>query len=72
MQHTSQLRATTCHDVSLDTQGVLMLNNVMTVRQSEANSHKNQGWENFTDAVIRHLNRREGPGCVISLVLTKF
>ncbi|KAF0695556.1 Aste57867_13596 [Aphanomyces stellatus] len=34
-------------------QGVLMLNTVLTVRASEANSHKKQGWETFTDAVIR-------------------
>lgn len=36
-------------------QGVLMLNNVMTVRQNEPNSHRKKGWEAFTDHVIRVL-----------------
>jgi len=34
-------------------QGVLLLNTVLTVRQSEANSHRKKGWEKFTDAVIK-------------------
>lgn len=42
-------------------QGVLMLNTVLTVRESEAHSHKKQGWETFTDEVIRHLSAREEP-----------
>ena len=37
-------------------QGVFLLNAVLTVRASEANSHRNQGWENFTDAVIKLLS----------------
>nr|XP_039248855.1 uracil-DNA glycosylase-like [Styela clava] len=37
-------------------QCVLLLNSCLTVRAKEAGSHKNQGWEVFTDAVIRHLN----------------
>lgn len=37
-------------------QGVLLLNTVLTVREGEANSHRKQGWEEFTDAVIRSLN----------------
>lgn len=42
-------------------QGVLMLNSVLTVREGEANSHKNQGWERFTDAAIEKLaEKREG------------
>lgn len=41
--------------------GVLLLNAVLTVRASEPNSHKDQGWEKFTDAVIRSLNERETP-----------
>jgi uracil-DNA glycosylase len=36
-------------------QGVLMLNAVLTVRAHQANSHKNFGWEEFTDAAIRIL-----------------
>lgn len=34
-------------------QGVLMLNSVLTVRKSEAFSHANRGWEEFTDEIIR-------------------
>lgn len=36
-------------------QGVLMLNACLTVRQANANSHANKGWEQFTDAVIKQL-----------------
>ena len=36
--------------------GVLMLNTVLTVRAHEPNSHRNQGWEEFTDAVISALS----------------
>jgi uracil-DNA glycosylase len=39
-------------------QGVLMLNTVLTVRAHEAGSHQKQGWETFTDAVIRSLKGR--------------
>jgi uracil-DNA glycosylase len=39
-------------------QGVFLLNTVLTVRQAEANSHKKQGWEPFTDAVIRLVSER--------------
>jgi uracil-DNA glycosylase len=42
-------------------QGVLLLNAVLTVREREPNSHKNEGWEEFTDAVIMALNEREKP-----------
>ena len=42
-------------------QGVLLLNATLTVRASQAGSHQNKGWENFTDAVIRKLSYdREG------------
>lgn len=37
-------------------QGVMMLNAVLTVRAHKPNSHKNMGWEQFTDAVIRTLS----------------
>jgi len=42
-------------------QGVLLLNNVLTVRQAQPNSHKTCGWEIFTDRVIMELNNRENP-----------
>jgi len=38
--------------------GVLLLNAVLTVRAHQANSHKDHGWEQFTDAVIAWLNKR--------------
>ena len=37
-------------------QGVLLLNACLTVRQGEANSHQNKGWERLTDAVVRHIS----------------
>lgn len=37
-------------------QGVLLLNNVLTVEAHKAGSHRNKGWEVFTEAVIRHLS----------------
>lgn len=37
--------------------GVLLLNAVLTVRSGAAASHQKKGWERFTDAVIRTLNR---------------
>ena len=40
-------------------QGVLLLNNVLTVREGLANSHRDCGWENFTDAVIKKLNESD-------------
>ncbi|XP_061907290.1 uracil DNA glycosylase a isoform X1 [Entelurus aequoreus] len=42
-------------------QGVLLLNAVLTVRAHQANSHKDKGWETFTDAVVQWLsNNQEG------------
>lgn len=37
-------------------QGVLLLNSVLTVEEARAASHQGQGWEKFTDAVIRVVN----------------
>lgn len=42
-------------------QGVLMLNTVLTVRAHQANSHRGIGWEEFTDATIRVLNEQDRP-----------
>ena len=42
-------------------QGVLLLNNVLTVRAHEANSHKDCGWETFIDRIVIELNKRETP-----------
>ena len=41
--------------------GVLLLNTVLTVRAGSPNSHKGQGWEIFTDNIIRKLNERPQP-----------
>lgn len=38
-------------------QGVLLLNATLTVRQAQPGSHQNQGWEEFTDAIIRAVDR---------------
>jgi uracil-DNA glycosylase len=38
-------------------QGVLLLNATLTVRGSEPGSHKGEGWEKFTDAIIRAVNK---------------
>jgi len=40
-------------------QGVLLINSVLTVREGLANSHKNKGWEKFTDAVIDKINTQK-------------
>lgn len=42
-------------------QGVLLLNTTLTVRRGQANSHKNCGWTDFTDQVIKILNNRDNP-----------
>ena len=41
--------------------GVLLLNTVLTVREGNPNSHKDCGWQWFTDEVIKKLNEREKP-----------
>ena len=42
-------------------QGVLLLNSVLTVEQGIAASHRDRGWERFTDAVIRLANAKPDP-----------
>ncbi len=39
-------------------QGVLLLNSVLTVEMGSAASHRDRGWERFTDAIIRNVNER--------------
>lgn len=42
-------------------QGVLLLNSILTVHEGKSLSHKNKGWEKFTDAVVKSLiENREG------------
>ncbi len=40
-------------------QGVFLLNAVLTVRQGEANSHREKGWERFTDATIKAISDKK-------------
>ena len=42
-------------------QGVLLLNTVLTVRSHRPYSHRKQGWEQFTDAILSYLDRRPEP-----------
>ena len=49
------------HGLSFSEQGVLLLNTVLTVQAHKANSHKDIGWEEFTDAAIRILNEQDRP-----------
>jgi len=40
-------------------QGVLLINAVLTVEDSKANSHKNKGWEIFTDNIIKYISQNK-------------
>ena len=42
-------------------EGVMLLNTTLTVREGQANSHSNCGWQAFTDEVIKLLAKREEP-----------
>jgi len=42
-------------------QGVFLLNSVLTVREGAAASHRNKGWETFTDSVLKALNKSKSP-----------
>ena len=42
-------------------EGVLLLNAVLTVEKDKPASHKNAGWEHFTDAIIKKLNEKDTP-----------
>lgn len=42
-------------------QGVLLLNSVLTVEMGRAASHRDRGWERFTDAVVRLVNAKAEP-----------
>lgn len=45
--------------VSWAKQGVLLLNTVLTVEAHKANSHKDKGWEELTDTIIKKLNNKK-------------
>ena len=42
-------------------EGVLLLNAVLTVEKDKPASHKNVGWEKFTDAIIKKINEKDTP-----------
>ena len=42
-------------------QGVLLLNSVLTVQMGQAASHRDRGWERFTDRIIREVNAKNEP-----------
>lgn len=42
-------------------EGVLLLNSCLTVIKDNPNSHKNIGWNNFTDLIIKKLNEKKSP-----------
>jgi len=42
-------------------QGVLLMNAIWTVRDSKPLSHKGQGWERWTDTIIKYLNQKQTP-----------
>ena len=43
------------------TQGVLLLNSILTVQMDTPLSHKDKGWENFTDEIIKLVNKKDTP-----------
>lgn len=49
------------HLIEWTEQGILLLNTVLTVRRGQAFSHRNKGWEHFTNEVIKQLNNKETP-----------
>ena len=60
----SDLNVKVSQDGNLDylaKQGVLLLNTSLTVREHQANSHSNKGWEIFTDNIIKLLNDMDKP-----------
>lgn len=47
------------HLIDWAQQGVLLLNNVLTVEDGKAGSHHNKGWEQFTDRIVEILNDKK-------------
>lgn len=54
------------HLLSWATQGVLLLNSVLTVESGKAGSHQGKGWERFTDSIIEIINTQQ-QACVFML-----
>jgi len=49
------------HLIKWAKQGVLLLNSVLTVVKDTPGSHRNKGWETFTDEIIKLINQKETP-----------
>lgn len=56
-----QITCSTGNLTSWAKEGVLLLNSVLTVRHNQPNSHKNKGWEIFTNKIISLLNQKSTP-----------
>ena len=54
-------------------QGVLLLNTTLTVKAHEANSHKDLGWEQFTDFIIKEISthKRKYRFCTMGGICSK-
>ena len=50
---------------SLSAQGVLLLNTCLTVRNSEAGSHRGKGWETFINSILTELNNGDNRICFV-------
>jgi len=44
--------------ISWAKQGVFLINSILTVRSASAGSHRDKGWENFTDATIKAISKK--------------
>lgn len=54
--------SSSCDDGDLTSwakQGVLLINAVLTVEENQPNSHKNKGWEIFSDTIIKHISEKK-------------
>jgi uracil-DNA glycosylase len=47
------------HLIEWAQEGVLLLNNVLTVEDGKAGSHHGKGWEQFTDRIVEILNEKK-------------
>lgn len=55
----SDIGSSLCNDGDLTSwakQGVMLINTVLTVEDSSANSHQKKGWETFTDNIIKYIS----------------
>lgn len=58
----SDIGSSSCDDGELSSwakQGILLLNTVFTVEKNKPNSHKNKGWEIFSDTIIKYISKHK-------------